>query len=61
MTQWKYEIDRMHADKWDSIEWREYLNTMGLQGWELVQVDQRAGITNFYWKKPLSDCDRWQE
>ena len=61
MNQWKYEIDRMHADKWDSIEWREYLNKIGLQGWQLVQIDQRTGITNFYWKKPLSACDRCQE
>lgn len=43
MKQWEYKIDESEGEL--STE-QEYLNKMGLQGWELVKVEY--SVTRYY-------------
>ncbi|MDK2892297.1 DUF4177 domain-containing protein [Methanohalophilus sp.] len=58
MTCWEYEIKKIRTGNLDQT--KEDLNSMGLEGWELVKFVtpiNSMGITNAFFKRPVDEAN----
>jgi hypothetical protein len=58
MTCWEYEIKEIRTERWEDT--KEDLNSMGLDGWELVKFAgplDTIGSSNAFFKRPIDKAN----